>query len=155
MRGRYRSGSVLAPDPSEEDKMNHIRSHVLAIGLLTVAVAGCQTAEDGRAEQSQAAVISSSQTTTLQINSGGPAVSPFHADFDFLGGSTLKTSARIDTSRVSNPAPIAVYQTARVGTFAYKLVGLTASSSHQLRLHFAEIKVNQPGQRWFNVAING
>jgi hypothetical protein len=130
------------------------RAHVLTIGLVAAVLAGCQAVDTTSPEESQGA-LTSSAAATLQINCGGPAVSPFQADVDFVGGATLKTNARIDTSRVSNPAPVAVYQTARVGTFAYKLVGLAPSSSHQLRLHFAEIKVNGPRQRRFDVSING
>jgi hypothetical protein len=134
--------------------MNQIRARVLMVGSLVVALAGCGAVEDGRTEPLQAAVTSAA-TTTLQINCGGPAVSPFHADLGFKGGSTLKTGAAVNTSGVTNPAPMAVYQTARVGTFSYKLVGFAASSPHQLRLHFAEIKVGAAGSRLFNVSING
>jgi hypothetical protein len=91
----------------------------------------------------------------LQINSGGPAVSPFVADKDFAGGSTINHANTIDLSGVSNPAPMAVYQTARIGNFTYTLPGFAAGSSHMLRLHFAETFWTAAGKRVFNVTING
>jgi hypothetical protein len=94
-------------------------------------------------------------STTVQINSGGPAVSPFVADIDFAGGSTINHANTIDLSGVTNPAPMAVYQTARVGNFTYTIPGFNAGSSHTVRLHFAETYFSTAGSRTFNVSING
>jgi hypothetical protein len=94
-------------------------------------------------------------STTAQINSGGPAVSPFVADVDFAGGSTINHANTIDLSGVTNPAPMAVYQTARVGNFTYTIPGFNAGSSHTVRLHFAETYFSTAGSRTFNVSING
>jgi hypothetical protein len=91
----------------------------------------------------------------LQINSGGPAVSPFVADEDFSGGSTIHHANTIDLTGVVNPAPMAVYQTARIGNFTYTLPGFAAGSSHTIRLHFAETFWTAAGKRVFNVSING
>ena len=91
----------------------------------------------------------------LQINSGGPAVSPFLADEDFTGGGTINHANTIDLSGVTNPAPMAVYQTARVGNFTYTIPGFTAGSSHTVRLHFAETFFSTAGSRTFNVSIDG
>jgi hypothetical protein len=93
--------------------------------------------------------------TPVQINSGGPAVSPFVADTDFTGGGTIHHANTIDLSGVTNPAPMAVYQTARVGNFTYTIPGFTAGSSHTVRLHFAETFFSTAGSRTFNVSING
>jgi hypothetical protein len=92
---------------------------------------------------------------SVQINSGGPAVSPFAADKDFSGGGTINHANTIDLSGVTNPAPMTVYQTARVGNFTYTIPGFTAGSSHTVRLHFAETFFNAAGSRTFNVSING
>src|SRR5689334_6494918 len=73
----------------------------------------------------------------VQINAGGPAVSPFVADTDFSGGSTASVSNTITTSGVTNPAPQAVYQSNRYGNFTYTIPGLTANGSYTVRLHFA------------------
>ena len=90
-----------------------------------------------------------------QINSGGPAVSPFAADEDFTGGGTSATSHAIDTSAVTSPAPQSVYQSNRYGNFTYTVPGLTAGASYTVRLHFAEEYWTTAGSRTFNVIING
>ena len=102
---------------------------------------------------------------TICIDSGSTtAVSPFVADEDFSGGSTIHHANTINTGNVTNPAPAAVYQTARVGattasgvgaTFTYTIPGFTAASSHTVRLHFAETYFTTKGSRVFNVSING
>jgi hypothetical protein len=89
------------------------------------------------------------------VNAGGPAVGSFAADVDFAGGSTSTSTATVDTSAVTNPAPMAVYQTRRFGNFTYTLPGFTAGSSHTVRLHFSENFWTAAGQRVFNVSING
>lgn len=94
-------------------------------------------------------------TAAVQINSGGPAVSPFAADKDFTGGGTISHANTIDLSGVTNPAPMAVYQTARIANFTYTIPGFTAGSSHTVRLHFAETFWTAAGSRLFNVTING
>jgi hypothetical protein len=94
-------------------------------------------------------------TGGLQINSGGPAVSPFAADMDFTGGGTINHANTIDLSAVTNPAPMAVYQTARIGSFKYTSPGFSAGSTHTVRLHFAETYWTAAGLRIFNVSING
>ena len=94
-------------------------------------------------------------TTALQINAGGPAVGSFVADTGFTGGSTINHANTIDLSGVTNPAPAAVYQSARVGNFTYTLTGFGAGSSNTLRLHFAETFWTAAGSRIFNVSING
>jgi Malectin domain len=103
----------------------------------------------------QASATTQACVTSVQINAGGPAVSPFAADMDFTGGSTINHANTIDLSGVTNPAPMAVYQTARVGTFTYTIPGFTAGSSHTVRLHFAETFWGTAGSRIFNVTING
>jgi hypothetical protein len=102
------------------------------------------------------AMTQSCPTTVVQINAGGPAVSPFVADEFFAGGSTIDHANTIDLSGVTNPAPMAVYQTARIGSFTYTITGgFTAGSSHTVRLHFAETFWTAAGKRVFNVSING
>jgi len=99
----------------------------------------------------------------VDINAGGPAVTPFSADADFSGGRTINHANTIDLTHVTKPAPMAVYQTARIATtttnavtsFTYTIPGFTASSSHLVRLHFAETFWTMPRQRMFNVTING
>jgi hypothetical protein len=103
----------------------------------------------------QASATTQAATTSVQINAGGPAVSPFVADEDFAGGGTINHANTIDLSGVTNPAPMAVYQTGRDGNFTYTIPGFTANSSHTVRLHFAETYWSSSGSRTFNVSING
>ncbi len=105
--------------------------------------------------QASATTSACPPNTGLQINCAGPAVSPFLADEDFAGGGTISHTNTIDLSGVSNPAPMAVYQTARTGNFSYTFSGFTAGSSHTIRLHFAETYFSAAGSRTFNVSING
>ncbi len=91
----------------------------------------------------------------IAINSGGPAASSFVADIDYSGGTTINHPNTIDTSKVASPAPAAVYQTARIGNFAYTIGGFIAGSSNTVRLHFAETYWTAAAQREFNVSING
>jgi hypothetical protein len=92
----------------------------------------------------------------VSINTGGPAVSPFVADADFSGGTTVTNwTGAIDTSAVTNPAPQAVYQTERYGTMTYTMPGLTSGTNYTVRLHFCENYWSAAGQRKFNVSING
>jgi len=105
---------------------------------------------------------------TLCIDSGSTAGSvPFVPDEDFSGGNTIDHVNTINTNNVTNPAPEEVYQSARDAvsapaggaaagtTFSYTIGGLTANSSHTVRLHFAETFFTAKGSRVFNVTING
>ena len=112
------------------------------------------------AASSPASATTSACPTSVKINAGGAAVAPFVADVDFTGGATINHANTINTSKVTNPAPAAVYQTARVATatarsYTYTIPGLTAGSSHTVRLHFCETFFTTKGSRVFNVSING
>jgi len=92
----------------------------------------------------------------LQISAAGGENYPFVADQDYSGGmTTLPTNVAINTSGVSNPAPQGIYQKNRYGDFTYSVPGLKAGASYTVRLHFAETYWTQPGQRTFNVSLNG
>jgi hypothetical protein len=99
--------------------------------------------------------------SSICIDSGSTTgSSPFVADKDFTGGTTINHANTINTSKVTTPAPAAVYQTARIATttvrsFTYTIPGFTAGSSHTVRLHFAETFFTTAGSRVFNVTING
>ena len=144
---------------------NRIASSVTATSLsdtgLTCATAYFYLVEAVNSGGSSAPSNQASATTQacvgtpVQINCGGPAVSPFVADKDFTGGSTINHANTIDLSGVTNPAPMAVYQTARIANFTYTVPGFTAGSSHTVRLHFAETFWSTAGSRIFNVSING
>jgi hypothetical protein len=104
-------------------------------------------------------VTSVSATTAsrvLAIACGNSAVSPFVADTDFSGGTVSHgTTATINTSHVSNPAPQSVWQHGRYGNITYTIPNLTAGALYAVQLDFVEYIFSSSGQRVFNVAING
>jgi len=96
----------------------------------------------------------------IQINAGGSGAGTYVADTDFAGGHGNTFSNAVDVSGVTDPAPQAVYQAKRTGDppnlgFTYTVPGLTPGTSYHVRLHFVESLWTAPGQRLFNVAING
>jgi hypothetical protein len=100
-------------------------------------------------------VTAHSSPASVAFDSGGPASGWFAADADVAGGLTYSTTAAIDTAGVTDAAPQAVYQSVRYGNFTYTIPGLVPGWSYTVRLHFAEIYFASPGQRLFNVALNG
>ena len=100
--------------------------------------------------------VSATPTTVYQINTGSTsAVSPFIADQYGSGGTRRTVSNTVSTSGVTNPAPMAVYQSERYGNSTYTLPNLTVGGQYTVRLHFAELYWTATGKRKFNVAING
>jgi Malectin domain len=91
----------------------------------------------------------------VDINAGGGAIGEWAADEGFTGGTATSTGAIVNTSLLPNAAPQSVYQTNRFGAMTYKIPGLTAGQQYVVNLHFAETFWNTPGQRQFNVLING
>jgi hypothetical protein len=97
------------------------------------------------------------------INSGGNAAGNFAPDTDFSGGTIYASTASVDTSNVTAPAPESVYQTGRYGNFTYNVANLTPNTNFRVRLHFNELYWGTPlannsggvGSRVFNVAVNG
>jgi hypothetical protein len=92
------------------------------------------------------------------VNCGGGAAGAFRADAFWSGSAnTYSNGAAIDLSGVTNPAPLAVYQTERWGNSAYTFPALVPGASYAVRLHWAEISpsVNAPGDRRFHVFLNG
>lgn len=91
------------------------------------------------------------------IHAGGAASGNWLADQDYAGGKAAGAyTGTIDTSGVTNAAPQAVYQSARVGSsFSYTLPDLGAGTAHTVRLHFAENYITKPGRRIFSVAMSG
>jgi hypothetical protein len=99
--------------------------------------------------------VTSGSVSSIQINAGGPTVSPFVADEYFSGGATTSHANAINTNNVTNPAPAAVYQSGRDGNFTYTLAGFTPGTNYLVRLHFCETFFAVAGSRTFNVSING
>jgi hypothetical protein len=89
------------------------------------------------------------------LNGGGALVAPYLADAYYSGGGTIYHDNTINTTGVTNPAPQAVYQSARAGSFTYTIPSFNPGDSHLVRLHFAETYFSAPGKRVFDVSING
>ncbi len=120
------------------------------------------TGPTGLAVQSATAELAvagtgSAGTDLLAIASGSASpVGSFAADADFAGGGTqTQAGAVISTAGVPDAAPPALYQSERDGVFSYTVGGLKAGANYTLRLHFAEFAFANPGQRVFNVSVNG
>jgi Malectin domain len=111
-----------------------------------------------------AAMPANAAGAILGINCGGSQIGffrfgapppAFAQDRDYQGGKTASmpdTGKAIDT-QVPNAAPAAVYQSERWGRCTYT-IPVTKGRPCTVRLHFAEAKL-EPGQRKFNVDING
>ena len=93
----------------------------------------------------------------VAVNAGGGAAGPFAADAGFTGGQPAPVFPLVvNTSLADNPAPQAVYQTNRFDRdFSYALAGLVPNAPYTVRLHFAETYWDGPGDRVFDVAVNG
>ncbi len=95
----------------------------------------------------------------ILIRNGGSAVGSWQSDpgpSSGVASYTYLTSAGIDMSGVSQPAPEAVYQSDRYGqNFTYTISGLAPGAAYTVRLHFADPYCWYVGCRFFNVSING
>jgi len=81
-------------------------------------------------------------------------VGNFIGDPNMLDGMTNAANTPVDTSSASNPAPEGVYQSERYGSdFTYKFP--VPAGSYTVRLHFAEIFNDTPGQRIETISLNG
>ena len=139
---------VLGKNSNDELYLNSSFSTLTIGGGITVR------GSDGSvyANNSNSTIVN--QGAILADDSGG-LVGNFVYDQSYSGGSTSSTANVITTSGVTNPAPQAVYQTCRAGTFSYTLSGLTAGASYTVQLDFADAWDSAAGQRQFNVSING
>ncbi|HVE16540.1 MAG TPA: malectin domain-containing carbohydrate-binding protein, partial [Chthoniobacterales bacterium] len=93
---------------------------------------------------------------SVRINCGGLATGGFAEEGHAHGGSTA-ASGNVVAATVPNAAPPAVYQSERWGEAKYLFPMKPPAPGHTytVRLHFAETKFDQPGQRKFNVLLNG
>ncbi len=94
-------------------------------------------------------------TAIVRINSAGDAVGPYSDDKYYSAGGRGVSQNTVNTSGVTDPAPMTVYQTSRWGDNTYTIPGLTAGKQYTVRLHFAETLYGRAGVRIFDVEING
>jgi poly(3-hydroxybutyrate) depolymerase len=129
-----------------------IGAAVLAGG---VAVAGCAGGGGSAATSAPTTVDSpGGAASTVSINSGGPGTGSFWADQFYARGATYGNSTTIDMSQItSNVPPAAIFNTERYGEMTYTIPN--RSGAQTVTLYFAETFLSGPGQRLFDVAING
>jgi hypothetical protein len=114
------------------------------------------TATSGGINGTASVTVSATQSTVYQINCGSSsAAPPFTADQYVSGGNQHSVTNTVTISNITNPAPMAVYQSERYGNSTYTLPNLTPGSQYKVRLHFAELYQSATGKRVFNVLING
>jgi fibronectin-binding autotransporter adhesin len=99
------------------------------------------------------------------VNCGGAAVATtntdqrtFAADQNYSGGTAWDANGytyAVDVSGVTNPAPKTAYQDQRYGNCTYTFNNYLPGTNYLVRLHFMECCWSAPGQRVFNVYING
>jgi parallel beta-helix repeat protein len=93
------------------------------------------------------------------IDAGGLGADPWTADRYKVAGQTFSFTDPVNLSGVVNPAPAATYQNGTYGGFgvgnrvAYQFP--VSDGSYALRLHFVEPALSGPGQRPFDIRING
>jgi hypothetical protein len=84
------------------------------------------------------------------------AVGSFQADEYYSGGETYENSNTVDVSLIAgNPPPAALFNNERYGEMTYTIPGFTAGGTYAVTLYFAETYLTSPGERVFNVSING
>lgn len=91
--------------------------------------------------------------SAILVNAGGgaytdPSGQSWAADTGFTGGDLWMAS-----NPIANTAAQPLYQTCRYGNFAYNFA--VPNGNYTVTLKFAEIYMTGPGERLFNVAING
>lgn len=93
-------------------------------------------------------------TVPIRIDCGGDAVGAFSPDISTVAGAFNGTTDTVDT-HVPDAAPEAVYQSEHYGSDFSYVLPVPAGRMYTVRLHFAEIFDNAPGERLEDVAING
>ena len=130
------------------------------VGGLSACSGATSTVPVGAGSSATAPAVQSSGTaatgpaSTVSINSGGPQTGGFAADQFFTGGATYANSETIDISQItSNPPPAAIFNTERYGAMTYTIPD--RSGAQTVTLYFAETYLSGPGQRLFDVTVNG
>jgi pimeloyl-ACP methyl ester carboxylesterase len=132
-----------------------LASSALLVGGLAACSGATTTASVSAGDSANAtASVDTAPANTVSINAGGPAMGSFRADQFFFHGATYGSDAAIDTSQVtSGMAPAEIFDTERWGAMTYTIPD--RSGAQTVTLYFAENYVSGPGQRLFDVKING
>lgn len=92
--------------------------------------------------------------TAIRINAGGAQSGQWVGDLYNDGKYQESTGSTVDVS-APNAAPMAVYQSNRVGSFTFRIPGQTVGQKYLVRLHFSEWNGGLVAWRKQNVEING
>ena len=113
--------------------------------------------DDGLTEQADVRAIEvlPPHGAPVRISCGGAGTGDWGPDRFFDGGQPFHTDNVIDDTGLFHPAPQAVYQNARFGSFTYSIPHLPPGLPCRVRLFLAEVAFDHPGQRVFNVGLNG
>jgi Malectin domain len=107
-----------------------------------------------------AGVAQAATTGAVSIDLGGGGGGDFSADsYGSGGGSDTRPAGAASFPNwgrtVAHPIPAAVWDTSRVGQSEYTIPGLTPGGTYEARLYFMDWYFTHPGQREFDVAIDG
>ncbi|MCS0605234.1 malectin [Streptomyces sp. LP11] len=139
----------------------HPRTALAAAAVTVAAVLGaaCPTAAQAQPD-SHAAGVAIGNAGGVAIDIGGAGDSTFAADEYGTGGipDTKPADARSlpnFSATVSHPLPAALWNTSRFTESRYTVPDLTPGATYELRLYFMDWYFTRPGQRVFDVAVNG
>ncbi|MBK3403055.1 hemolysin, partial [Methylorubrum rhodesianum] len=105
----------------------------------------------------QAAAVENEYPVIIAINAGGEALTQdgidFLSDQYFTGGATFidGTGGNGLQSAFTNT----VYQTERYGNFSYAIPVASTTQAYTVELRFGELWWSNPGQRVFDVSLEG
>ncbi len=124
-----------------------------SVGTRTATAVATKTGQARASLGAEADTVSAAAATVIRINSGGGGYTDSSGQFwagdsNFSGGSTASTGAGIGGTGDSG-----LYQNLRYGNFTYDLP--VANGPYTVNLKFAEWYWNNPGQRVFDVQIEG
>jgi hypothetical protein len=120
------------------------------------ALEGVRPASPNGPSPSPASDTGPAGTVVIAIACAGAALGAFLADQDFTGGNPGHFNEAVRTAGVAHAAPEQVYRDERFGAdMVYAIPGLVPGAHYAVRPHFAENWVTDPGQRVFDVLING
>ncbi|HJT87169.1 MAG TPA: malectin, partial [Bryobacteraceae bacterium] len=102
-----------------------------------------------------AMALNSSLAPTIRVNAGGPgytdpAGNVWQADPGFTGVGGSWSPGNVPIANTTTPT---LYQSEAWGDIQYQFA--VANGTYNVTLKFAELEVTQPGQRTFNVYLNG
>lgn len=129
-----------------------------------VVPTGAFFAQFGFGEELDASSFAPEFNSATAVNVAGGPTGTFRGPERANGGATFVSNRSIDSTRASFPAPEAVYQSERWGTFSLRSPVLAQGRRYRVRLHFAEIywgvaglggTETGPGTRLMDIRING